>query len=269
MNNWFSPGRICYGLCIVILGIAHFVYEGFRPLVLSIPPEATRPVNFLVHLTGIILTLSGCLLIVNLKTWWVSLLLGWLFLLFFLIGHVPMRLTHHVGILGAWTEALKALGLCGGAFMINRVVPEPDHPAWLKTLHLATCAGRHFFAVMLFIYGIDHFLYAGFVHTLVPGWIPYPLFWNYFSGVALLSAAVSIATGWWLRLSGTLLACMLFSWLLILHIPKMLATTNDNGIQLMSGITCLAFAGMALVVRARVGQAQADVNSTVGATLLG
>ncbi|UOE52347.1 hypothetical protein MTO98_14800 [Mucilaginibacter sp. SMC90] len=50
----------------------------------------------------------------------------------------------------------------------------------------------YIYATVMFVFGIQHFMYADFVATLVPGWIPFHLFWVYLTAVGLLAAAVSI-----------------------------------------------------------------------------
>ncbi len=58
---------------------------------------------------------------------------------------------------------------------------------------LAT-AGRLAFAIALVVFAVQHFLYARFIATLIPAWIPGHVFWAYFIGVAFVGAAVAIAT---------------------------------------------------------------------------
>jgi hypothetical protein len=41
-----------------------------------------------------------------------------------------------------------------------------------------------FFAVPLAVFGAEHFASAKSIMLLVPSWIPGPLFWTYFVGVA-------------------------------------------------------------------------------------
>src|SRR5215472_11313433 len=42
------------------------------------------------------------------------------------------------------------------------------------------------FAIAMAIFGADHFVFAKFVATIVPAWIPWHEFWTYFVGVALI-----------------------------------------------------------------------------------
>ena len=99
----------------------------------------------------------------------------------------------------------------------------------------------------MIIFGIDHFLYAQFVATLVPEWIPFPFFWTYFAAVALIGSGISFITGIKIKLVGLLTAIMLFIWFLILHIPRAVAMPElANGNEITSVFQALAFSGVAL-----------------------
>jgi len=108
--------------------------------------------------------------------------------------------------------------------------------------------GKYFFALLLVIFGIDHFLYIDFVKILVPTWIPGALFWSYFAGVALIASGLAIFINFKPRVTSLLLATMLFLWLLVLHIPRTItAPATDNGNEWTSVFQCLAFCGMAIL----------------------
>src|ERR1043166_2375687 len=50
------------------------------------------------------------------------------------------------------------------------------------------------FAIPLAVFGALHLSSAKFVMALVPPYMPWRLFWTYFVGVALVAAALSVAT---------------------------------------------------------------------------
>lgn len=63
-------------------------------------------------------------------------------------------------------------------------------------------------AVALAIFAAEHFLAARDLAGIVPRWLPAPLFWTYFVGVALLAAAVSFIAWRCVRWSSSLLALL-------------------------------------------------------------
>jgi len=62
----------------------------------------------------------------------------------------------------------------------------------LAIMDKSQTVGRIFVAVSLVVFGVQHFLYGGFVAGLVPAFMPGRLFWAYFVGVAFLAAAAGI-----------------------------------------------------------------------------
>jgi uncharacterized membrane protein YphA (DoxX/SURF4 family) len=249
MQQLKLTGTIFYGLGIAGIGVLQFIYPGFRPVILPVPPEATQHVNFLVYLTAAILVFAGLYIVVARKRKTASLGLGLLLLLFVLAGHLPNRLANHPDILGAWTDALKLLALSGGAFMISALYPDNTNGTSDVAGRMAAC-GKYFFALMLVTFGIDHFVYTDFVKALVPRWIPGELFWTYVGGVGLIGSGLAIALNFKPKIISLLLAIMLLVWLVTLHIPRAVsAPGNDNGNEWTSVFQCLAFSGMALLYK--------------------
>ena len=110
--------------------------------------------------------------------------------------------------------------------------------------------------------GVQHFLWEDFVQTLVPTWIPGPLFWTYFAGVALIAAGVGLVVPATTRLAGTLAGLMVFSWLLMLHIPRAVAAqaAASSRNEWIAVFEALAVSGLALLLAGlpvrRVGSPQ-------------
>jgi uncharacterized membrane protein len=65
--------------------------------------------------------------------------------------------------------------------------------------------GPVFEAVALAMFAMEHFTLAHVLMGIVPRWLPAPLFWTYFFGVALLLAAISLILWRWVRWSALLL----------------------------------------------------------------
>jgi putative oxidoreductase len=101
-----------------------------------------------------------------------------------------------------------------------------------KAMEMFLHAGRFLLAVPMIIYGFEHFIFAKFVATLVPGWIPWHFFWTYFVGVALIAAGLAILVKRQTFLAAALLGGMIFAFVLLCHIP-ILARAHGDG---MSGL---------------------------------
>src|SRR5712692_5100090 len=107
--------------------------------------------------------------------------------------------------------------------------------------------GRIFVAISLVVFGVQHFIYGGFVATLVPAFMPGRLFWAYFVGVAFFAAAIGILTKMLARPAATMLGVMFFLFVVLLHIPRIVGNSSD-GNEWTSGFVALAMCGGAWVL---------------------
>src|SRR6266481_3404889 len=107
--------------------------------------------------------------------------------------------------------------------------------------------GRIFVAISLVVFGVQHFIYGGFVATLVPAFMPGRLFWAYFVGVAFVAAAIGILTRMLARPAATMLGVMFFLFVVLLHIPRIVGNSS-NGNEWTSGFVALAMCGGAWIL---------------------
>ncbi len=88
--------------------------------------------------------------------------------------------------------------------------------------------GNLCFAIPLAVFGAEHFAAARGIMTIVPKFMPWPLFWTYFVGVALIAASLSIATkievGW----SGLLFGIMMFLFVAMMDLPGTLTDPHNR-----------------------------------------
>jgi uncharacterized membrane protein len=107
--------------------------------------------------------------------------------------------------------------------------------------------GRILVAISLVVFGVQHFIYGGFVATLVPAFMPGRLFWAYFVGVAFFAAAIGILTRMLARPAATMLGVMFFLFVVLLHIPRIVGLAKD-GNEWTSGFVALAMCGGAWIL---------------------
>jgi hypothetical protein len=173
---------------------------------------------------------------------WASLLLGAALLLFGLIHYGPVLVTR-LHDPGPWTVIFELLALSGGGFVLAANVAPP--PA--GDLSVLAAVGRYMVAASLVVFAVQHFMYAGFVAGLVTPWIPWHLFWAYFTGIAFVAAALAIAANRMVRLAGGLLGTMFLLWVLVLHAPRV-AGAPRNGNEVTSLFIALAMSGVGLIL---------------------
>jgi uncharacterized membrane protein len=82
------------------------------------------------------------------------------------------------------------------------------------------------FATPLAVFGALHLSDGKSLLNLVPRYMPWRMFWVYFVGVALIAAALSIATRIQVRWSGLLVGIMMFLFVAMLYLPAALRTGN-------------------------------------------
>jgi hypothetical protein len=105
------------------------------------------------------------------------------------------------------------------------------------------------FAIPLAVFGAEHLSGAQFIKLGVPSYMPWPLFWAYFVGFALLLASLSIATKIQVRWSGLLFGIMMFLFVAMVHIPRVFANPKDR-IAWVIVVREMSFAGGAWLLAA-------------------
>ncbi len=88
--------------------------------------------------------------------------------------------------------------------------------------------GNVFFAAPLAVFGAEHLSGDAGIAGLVPAYMPWRTFWMYFVGVALVAAALSIATRILVPWSGLLFGVMMFLFVAMLHFPGALSEPGSR-----------------------------------------
>jgi uncharacterized membrane protein len=249
-----SVGRSFYATGIIGIGLIHFVLPGVRPIMAPLAPEEVW--GWLGYAVAVVLTTAGIALLLNKKSQIASIVLTVVFLLFLFIGHLPNRLQYHPEMLSYWTDAIKLLALTGGAMIMYHADKRTKASGMQKGFYRVAGYGQYLYAFMLIMFGISHLVNADFVKNIVPGWIPGNLFWTYLTGVALMGAGLSIFVNVKVKQIMLLLAIMLFIWLMVVHLPPTITyPLHDpvnpflDGNLAISSLQCLAFCGIALVLK--------------------
>jgi uncharacterized membrane protein len=209
-------GRLLVGFAMVALGAICLRYADFimewTPVSPQLPARAA-----LAYVHGSVLIVAGLGLFFERTVRLAALVLGSVWLLWTLV-HVPR-------VIASWRTGLgglaEAFALTSGLFLLA-VVAGPT----VKRTELLI--SRYGYAFCLPMLGTVHFLYPDAVAKFIPKWIPAHLFWAYFTGIAFWAAGLAILSGVQARLASRLLAIMLSSWVLILHIPRVAAAVGDR-----------------------------------------
>jgi putative oxidoreductase len=87
-------------------------------------------------------------------------------------------------------------------------------------------------AIVLIVFGIEHFVHPRNMLIYVPTWIPGGLTWVYIVGAACILVAVSFVLNQMVRVTAYLLALLLFSFVFCVHLPNYLNTADPEYRQL-------------------------------------
>ena len=136
-----------------------------------------------------------------------------------IVGPVLLK---HLGSIPARTVFLEPIAIGALALLL---LARGAVPGWLVRV------GRYVMALSLVVFGVDHLVGLAFHASFVPWWLPWHTFWAALFGAAFLAAAVSIAFGVLERWGLAGLGLMFGTWVLALHVPRVLGFLGGGGLH--------------------------------------
>lgn len=239
-------GRACFALALAGFGVLSFIYGDIVIGRAPAWPDALPGRLVWAAITGALLLGASVTLLLGRNGRWPLLLSALVVLVWGFLRHLPIVAAHQV-LDGSWTAMGKAValvgGLCTGAATLPDALPEP----WRQR---SITLGRIALGYFLLQSGIQHFMFTSFVATLVPAWIPDHLFWARLAGVALIAGGAGLLFPPTARLAAIMSGLMIFTWFIILHIPRALsaAGTAATRNEWTAVFEALAFSGIAFML---------------------
>jgi len=99
--------------------------------------------------------------------------------------------------------------------------------------HIISRVAIYILAIVMIVFGIQHFLHPYDLLVKVPDFLPGGIVWVYLVGTAFILAALSFMTNIWVKTAAYLLALMLFVFVLTIHLPNYMDTA-DKAYQQMA-----------------------------------
>jgi uncharacterized membrane protein YphA (DoxX/SURF4 family) len=195
----------------------------------------------LAYLSGLLLVAGGGAILSGKYQRAGALLLAVFYGLWVVVFHLPNAFAafRHIG---AWNAPAEITYLSMGAVALLAA----SAGSMRDTLRLVA---RLLAGASALVFGLAHFNYIDFTATFVPAWIPpSQVFWAWATGAGHFAAGVALVTGFRARLGVTLHAVMMGSFVLFVHIPRVMANPEKHDEWIMLGISS-ALTGAALLIR--------------------
>jgi uncharacterized membrane protein len=230
MGSATRLGSVLFGIGMLGFGVLNFVFAipvlGLEPL-----PDWLPAQTLWTYATALLLVVAGgCVLSDRLRPRQAAIALAGLLSLWLILLQMPILLANlHSG--SKWTPAFECLALCSAAWVLAHALSDSatGRTSWNDRLRRLADIGRYGFGITLPVFGALHFIYWQYVASVIPGWIPgSPVFWTYFTGCAHIAAGLAILSGVQARLAATMLGIMFGSWVLIVHVPRVLASPHNQ-----------------------------------------
>lgn len=220
--------RYMYAATLLAFGVFHILFSQFVTGRAPAWPSGVGGENVFAWVTGVILICGALAVFVRKQERLALIVCGLMILLWAALRNI-IQITFNPEYGALLTNTFKSFSLGFGAFVIaDTVNADPLDEYSSKVVASFAKIGTVVIGLFLLIGGIQHFIFADFVKFLIPTWIPWPYFWTYFSGIALILAGTSLITGIQSYLAALLSGIMVLTWVLILHIPRALGDGSQN-----------------------------------------
>ena len=203
-----------YALGAILLGAAGLYFQDFAMQWQPVPKDIAHH-TLLAYLSGVLLIVGGGAILTRKGERGGALLLAVIFGFWVLALHLPLAFAswRHIG---AWNGPAEITFMTTGGIALFAAGAGQLRGTLLLVARLLAGASA-------IVFGCAHFNYADFTASMVPAWIPYPLFWAYATGAGHLAAGLALVSGIQARLAATLLAAMMGSFVVLLHLPRVIA----------------------------------------------
>ena len=251
MERLAAISRIFVAVGMAAFGIHQLVYGNFVRWIAKLPSWAPMP-GVWPYLTGVVFLAGAAAILFRKEARTAALILSWMILAIAILLH-PFEIASNPTVADLWGRAGKAFALAGAAALVAASFREERVPSSLRFLESIIPLAPFFLGIFFCITGVEHFIYARFVVQMIPSWIPTRTFWTYFTGTALLAGGVGMMTPKLARLAGLWAGAMVFSWVVLLHIPRAFTDLHKTD-ETTAVFEALVIAGAAFLVAVKAGE---------------
>jgi len=238
-----SVGHAAFAATMIILGIMGLIKGDFTPVWAPVP-KGVPAHKVLAYLCAFVSLACGLGLLWRRAAAMASRVLFAYLLLWLLLLRVPYLFIEHPLLLVAFSCAETAVMVAGALVLYVWFAGERDRQrVGFITGDQGLRIARALYGLSLIPFGIAHFVYLNNTVPLIPRWLPWHVFWAYFTGGAFIAAGVAIIIGVFARLAATLSTLQMGLFALIVWVP-IVAAGGINDFQLGEFVvTCALTAG--------------------------
>jgi uncharacterized membrane protein YphA (DoxX/SURF4 family) len=228
-----------YALAAILLGAIGLYFHDFA-LTWQPVPAGIGARTLLAYLSGLLLIIGGAAILTRKGERGGALLLAVFYGVWVVFLHGPIVLADP-GALYKWNGVAEIAFLTAGGIALFGASGGTSGT-------LATSA-RIIAGLCAISFGSTHLVYAPQTADFVPAWIPPgKMFWAYFTGVAYIAAGAALVSRIQARLAATLTAAMMGTFVVLLHIPRVIAHPTSQ-FELTMLAVASALTGAALLIR--------------------
>lgn len=228
--------NIVYGIGAILLGLVGLTVADFALQWQPVPPFVPAR-SLLASIVALAFVLAGAASLVPRFALRGIVALAVLYSAWLILLMLPPLLLQPYLVI-RWNAFCEVLALTSAGF----VAWSGARPRLLRPARLAFGFGP-------LVFGTAHFVYADFTAAMIPGWIPFPLFWAYATGCFHIAAGLSILTGRLAPLGSSLLAVMFGCFVLLLHVPRVVHASESRLEWTMLAVA-VSLTGSAVIVAA-------------------
>ncbi|HUQ11013.1 MAG TPA: DoxX family membrane protein [Steroidobacteraceae bacterium] len=228
---------LLYALAAILLGAIGIWFHDFAMQWQGVPKSI--PAMPWAYVSGAILVAGGALILARREKIGALVLAGF-YGLWVVAFHLPATIMNAIGSIGAWNAPAESGFITAGALALLAA-----HVTARDQLMLAA---RLLAGASAVVFGFAHFNYIDFTATMVPAWIPFKTFWAWATGAGHLLTGIALLTGIRARLAAACEAAMMGSFVVLLHLPRVIAAPDQHVEWIMLAISS-ALTGAALLVR--------------------
>lgn len=235
-----NKNALPYALGAILLGVVGIWFHDFA-LNWQPVPKGLPAYGLLAYVSGLLLIAGGVAVLSRKAERWGALLLASFFGLWVIALHLPNAFKGYQHI-GAWLGPAESGFACLGGVALFASGAGALRGSLVTTTRILA-------GVCCLVFGLSHFNYIDFTAGMVPAWLPpNQTFWAWVTGVGHFAAGLALVSGIQARLAATLEAAMMAAFVVLLHIPLVVAAPGLHVNWAMLGVAT-TYTGAAWLVR--------------------